>query len=767
MTNTPLQQFAQQLASWTEAIIEHGRTPFRRVDTYPTINTDVGVIQPPIVFWINRQSMMAGGVLLLPDNNLEAELLRGRNCASALGLSHFITWETDQVRIWQCNSETTTEHKVFPLLHPNQPETFHFLLDDLLEALKLLAVIGATPAHKLPSCYFNNLFHITLQQTLPPLVAAYRSQRSEIDSPSPENADTCANEANRLALLRLLVTSQLKVLPLTILPEDLEQTIKTALKQLPMTLQQSLTRTTVIKPPQLPSETAVCFHHLFLRLQQLAWNQTTTRSTATIRDLIDTWYPNTTDFERTEEIKFYPETPRLHAATEIILSGSAIFLAATAILNSDQQRCQLFHGKLFQLERSSIPQKPVYARLLNNNGISNMQRHEFSARLRTAWPNRRLKIKTGQPFWRWELIHLLGICHPKQKLTLELPAGLLQDAGNQTAWTLICEQLNFQHIELLSNGNINFKLECNNRSNYKLPIQLPTDIREIEPIDEHAYFRSQLLLALKLPSDIHKLIGNELIWYPTTPLDSDQLVGLEKYRQSNLYQYLLEILKYNKSTSKESSQLPTTGDDIPIPHPEPLLLNELAKTDHTLTTTSSDDFLAILLNCPAVAALTMVTKIETKKLTAATIQQNKKLKEDIVNQLLTHGVPNFPEQYLYFLDSPEIIHYSILPPLKVNSSLMGQFELEDANGKTINGYGEELEQILLFCSRLEKTLFDLPADRVQLQQLLNLYRKDLKALYKHLNDLCYSQLQDSKAAQKLIKKIWSTLNLPTPSWVNL
>ena len=85
--NQHLQQFAQQLASWTEAIIEYGRTPFRRVDTYPKIDTEQGVIQPPLVFWINRQSMMAGGILLLPENNLEEEM---RAAFEAMGFANVI-----------------------------------------------------------------------------------------------------------------------------------------------------------------------------------------------------------------------------------------------------------------------------------------------------------------------------------------------------------------------------------------------------------------------------------------------------------------------------------------------------------------------------------------------------------------------------------------------------------------------------------------------------------------------------------------------------
>ena len=100
MKETELKDFARQLSIWAELVIEHGRTPFRRVDLFPRINTYLGPLQPPLVFWINRQSLMAGGVILLPDNNLPQQLELGSATTAALGLQHFVTWESDRIRIW-------------------------------------------------------------------------------------------------------------------------------------------------------------------------------------------------------------------------------------------------------------------------------------------------------------------------------------------------------------------------------------------------------------------------------------------------------------------------------------------------------------------------------------------------------------------------------------------------------------------------------------------------------------------------------------------
>ncbi|MEA3544269.1 MAG: hypothetical protein U9R69_03505 [Thermodesulfobacteriota bacterium] len=771
--NQHLQQFAQQLAVWTEAIIEYGRTPFRRVDTYPDIDTEQGVMQPPLVFWINRQSMMAGGVLLLPENNLEDELKRGRNCAVALGLCHFVTWETDQVRIWRLENEKTVEQQSFPLTNPNHPETFRYLLADVLDALKLLAVLGAIPATDLSPWYLNNLYQITLQQALPSLIDAYRSQRSEIDDHSAEDADTCANEANRLLLLQVLSLLWFKKFPDAVLPEKMERAIELSLPELPDSLLQPLSLKTTIRPPTLPLETAVYFYHLLLRLRQLSWDQPIDRAKASLQRLTEYWYQNKTEEDKTAAVLLYPETPPSGSTAEILLSRSPSFLAATALLatiTTDEQ-CKSIFGNLFQLDRSSLPNQKVWGILLDHKGIATSERREYTARLRSAWPNRHLKIKTGQPFWLWELIHLLGICHEGQHLTLELPLDLLRTQEAQPAWLLLYENFSFLQIQRLNNDNLQLNILRGKQPKETFPLHLADEVRKITPLGDPDSFKNQLLLALTLPADIYQLLGTELIWPDHAGVVPDaHFPGWKLYRKSGLYQWLWNILQ--NETIQPLSREETTTEAIRtyVPYPEPLLLNELTNFGRINSTAvqvaTIDQFLANLLACPTVENIEPENSVKASKPATTGIHSGKKIKEALIQQLSAHGIPNFPEQYLYFLDYPEMCHYTITPPLQVKNNLLGQFELEDAKGQIIAGYGEELEQTLLICSKAEKTVIDLPSDRYQLEKLLQYYQKDLRILYKHLQNLCYSQVESSKSARKLIKNIWEQLNLPAPSWFN-
>ncbi len=768
--NQHLQQFTQQLAIWTEEIIEHGRTPFRRVDTRPEIDTEQGVIKPPLVFWINRQSLMAGGVLLLPEDNLEMELERGRNCASALGLRNFVTWEPDQARVWQIENSKVKEQQSFPLSKPNHPETFRFLLVDILEALKLIAVLGAIPAAELSPYYFNNLFQATLQQALPPLAEAYRSQRSQTGQHSSEDADTCANEANRLLLLQVLALLWFNKFPDAILPEKMDRAIELSLATLPDFIQHPLSRNTTITPPPLPLETAVCFHHLLLRLRQLSWNEPAERATASIYCLTNSWYQGAIDRKKPAAVHLYPASPPLDGTTRTVLSDSVSFLAATALLTemASLPSCELLFGNIFQLDRDSLSQQPVVARLSNQNRIVSSKRREYTARLRVSWPNRHLKVKTGQPFWLWELIHLLGLCHPGQKLSLELPINLLQEPENILAWSLLCDFFSFQQIKLLNNGNIHLSISSNKPSDEPFPLQRIDEVREITPSPDPKRLRNQLLLALTLPKDLYKLLGNELVWPDLDRLTSNHIPGWKVYAQSQLYKWLQIILV--SETDPDALRDGAAKETIEghIPYPEPLLLNELTSfgqrnsADHQ--SPSIDQFLADLLTCPAIQNIERPEVIKNPKTATPEAPSARKLKDTIAQQLSSDGTPNFPEQYLYFLDQPEMCHYTITPPLVIKNTLLGEFELEDATGQIITGYGEELKQTLLFCSASGKTEIDLPKNRHQLEELLKHYRKDLNILYRHLNDLCYSQLQNSKSARKMVKKTWDKLNLPAPSW---
>ncbi|SHJ78282.1 hypothetical protein SAMN02745165_03156 [Malonomonas rubra DSM 5091] len=756
MNRPDLQQFAQQLALWTELIIENGRTPFRRVDLYPQVHTDQGTMHPPLVFWINRQSMMAGGILLLPEKDLEQELDRGRSFCDALGLKHFVTWETDQVRIWQLGEEDVEQYKSFALQNSDHPDSFRHLLGDVLEALKLLAVIGHVTNEELSPHYLHNLFQTTLDHALPALVDSYRRQRAEKETTVADDADQLAEEANRLLLLQLLGLAWYQKLPSAILPEKLERAIHLSLPELPTHLQQVFSQQTIESPPELPLDAAVCFHHLLLRLRQLSWLQPGERATDSIRLLIEQWSRNQQPAPPSD-ILLYPEGAVFAAQTRLVLSDSPSLLAAACLRNAllQQASVELQAGNLFQLDLSRQNNATVHAFLHNQQLLPREERQHCGMLLRTSWPNRRFRIPADRPFWYWELLHLLGLAKSQRSLSLQLPKELLESQADDIFWELLYESYQLTSVEQLSSDKIRLELEPGLLLDTSICVKTAYAKRKIPVPSSSGFLRNQILMALELEDDLYQLLDEKLHWTQAEHAEKESNRGFEFYQQSTLSQLFNKILQIeiHRDADMEKQE--------PIPCPDSLILQEL---DNIISTKPDelknlDQHLAKLLHAPQLEDLTASLRDgEVRKSTEKS--PDKKLRDELALELESIGIPTFPEQYLYFLEQPEIVTYNFSPPLTVVSELLGQIELEDANGSKLQVYGEELAGALQLCAQLGKSEAELPKDRNQLAVLQQQYWKDLGQLKKQLNSLCHSRLKSPLAAKKLARKVWKKLNLP-------
>lgn len=765
--NSHLQQFAQQLATWTADIIERGRTPFRRVETYPEIITAIGPIRIPLVFWINRQSMMTGGILLLPEGDLEEELERGTHCAQALGLKYFVTWEKSQVRIWKIQGNDIVEHQILPLANPDHLETFHFTLEDLLEALKLTVVLDPIAAADLPTSYFINLYRITLQKTLPSIIDTYRSHRGDNNHNQTQDIDTCAQEVNRLTLLQILVLLWFHKMPETMLPEKLEKALELSLPLLPEALHQNLTWRTKPSPPELPSKAAVAFHHFILRLRQLSWEKKPERIKKSIRELASLWFPKQLQRDSGFRCYLHPATPFLGEKLRFILSESSSLLALTAILRhiSGAQNAAFFFGHSINLTQQVFPHDPLEARLLNSRPVTIQERSEFLTQLRNSWPHRRFKIKTGQPLWLWEFIHLLGLSNPDQTLLVNIPRTGLQTYMYGPVWNLICEFFCLEEVRTTDDSAI-LNISRRNQADITVSVHQEGNVREIGFTGQRNQFRSHLLLALELPDEIYRLLGEEFIWLDKKSSQELNQRGMEIYRKSRLYQWMKKIIiPQNPSIKTSESEY---KEDHYIPLPQARVLNQLSDAEKSWNdrrvTMPTDQLLADILFCPALTTIEIEDIADTEKNDYQKPKIKKHFREYIRQQALDFGIPNFPEQYLYFLDQPKIQYYELSPPLTVKSRVLGQFVLEGSDGQTIEGYGEELEQALILCAQAGKDKVALPNDRAQINLLLHHYRKDLNALYEHIKNLCFGQVENAEDAQKTLRKVWKKLSLPEPSW---
>ncbi len=768
MTNHPdLQQFARQLALWTELVIENGRTPFRRVDLYPQVQTEQGVLRPPLIFWINRQSMMAGGILLLPERDLSAELERGRCCAEALGLRNFVTWETDRVRIWQLDGAEIKQHQDLHFKDVANPDSFRHLLEELLEVLKLLAVIGLIPPGQLSAHYLHNLFQTALELSLPPLLNSYRSQRAQETEDAGEDAERQAVEANRQLLLQLLALLWFQQMPSAILPEKLARAIELSLPQLPEPLRQSLSWKISAEPTSMPHETTVCFHHLLLRLRQLSWDQSQQRALTALQLLFDSWFPPQ-PLESTAQNCFYPAVPRLAPTTRSLLSDSPSLLATVGLLEQleKQPPRQQYFGNLLQFTPETLPKGTLQATLTNSRIPGRAEQQQYASLLRTSWPNRRFKLATATPLWQWEALHLLGLYRIAEPLALTLPAQALSLATDEPFWPLLLEH--YQLCSVDSSNAAQLKLQLVRGATNEQPVQINTSETNYQliPAEELQLRCSQLLQALQLPVRLYHLSAEQLVFCGEEQLTSTALRGLKLYADSLLGQRLWQLLTAAPQPATEE-ELFTQAKRIGWPHPEARILEELFRSSSSteFTPEQLDGLLAELLGCADILQIERQGGTLKKRPLVEENLPGKLLRQQLIEQLQNEGLPTFPEKYLYFLDQPQMVTYRFAPPLQIRNELLGQFELVDVAGQIIHSDGEELVRVLLLCSQLGKNQVELPSDRQQLCLLLDQYCQDLRAFHQHLSELCFRRVENAKAARKLTKKTWSELALPPLKWL--
>ena len=100
MHRHPLPHLRHQLFDWLQTRLANGRLPFRRVEETPPMLTGTHLAAPDLVLWINRDSLLAGAMILTraqADPSLPEE---AGVVAASLGLRQCVTWESDAVRLW-------------------------------------------------------------------------------------------------------------------------------------------------------------------------------------------------------------------------------------------------------------------------------------------------------------------------------------------------------------------------------------------------------------------------------------------------------------------------------------------------------------------------------------------------------------------------------------------------------------------------------------------------------------------------------------------
>ncbi|MFO7831232.1 MAG: hypothetical protein R6V18_04545 [Desulfuromonadaceae bacterium] len=418
---------AEHLRIQARTIITQGRYPFRKVSTDTELLTSEGHITPDIVFWINRDSCIAGGcVLFTPQGEISTQSLRqGGACADALALNQFATWSPTEIVIWQAG----TLEKRFEI----KPLSDLDGLTELLDQFKILAVIEAKSNSELTGWHLTNLCLQTVNQGTLNL-SAYLRRKNLSDS---ESATYQARNKLILCVARMLYALHAGTIQTQTKPEHLDIT----LRELTLTEQKNLA---VGPEPELDKKSSILLHNLLQRLDQIRlFRDKPERTCAMLDQILANTIPKGCSLQQhsfkipqAQISIFTPETDPGSLDLEVD-TGARLLLK-----NLARHMSGISSGTTTQYEEIFAIPVPV-ERSHTNACFSSLAKPDttgfeaLNAHMRMAWPGRRIHLTKSSPMGLWQLTYTLGIIAEGSSIYARIAPELFLANGCDKVLTLI------------------------------------------------------------------------------------------------------------------------------------------------------------------------------------------------------------------------------------------------------------------------------------------------------------------------------------------
>ncbi|BCR04186.1 hypothetical protein DESUT3_12550 [Desulfuromonas versatilis] len=778
MDQNTLKLFTGQLAHWAEAAIEEGRLPFRKVETFPPLWTEGGIQAPPLVFWINRDSFMAGGVLLVPERQSQEVTDAGCQCARALGLQHFVTWSDREIVFWEDHPQGVVRGKslALPAAEEASPVIFRESLVRVLEELKLLSVLGAVPPNALSAHFLGNLFKGTLLSAVPYLDEAYRVALGEnrLESEAGD-AHLLASGKGHLTLLRMLALLLFDRLPAAVQPEGLERAMHFALDTLPEGLRDALSPGRHELP--LPAESAVRFHHLFRRLIQLRLGDNRERFRQTLDLLLLHEGPGLGGFPLPEQERPAPaplllvNPDRLPGETgqELMVSAPQPLLGYLALLRSTRQEPPLLAQAFSPLTMVTPPEARGIVGALGDETIPPpRQRQALTAQLRNSWPTRRFPLRPQTPRWVWEFIHLLGLGAEGSLFYLRIPAGWLTADFGEPLFELLREEFQLLRIAADQSGSTTLHLVKGPSGAPPCHVDGPGGPRELSAQRLAAGPRSLLPLALELSAELFKLLEDGLLAMPIEngwPKNLDREAFL--FSRTTLGRHLWKVVSGGAPLPQRSYlEREALRWGWPLP-PREILANlrqfEWRDGEPAPGAAQLDREIAPWIGQEVPVETAAVSRSRKRSQERAQEQPQDDPAGEIAAQVFVDGLPKFPDHYLYDYYRPRMVDFRIAGPLRAGEEFFGRYTLYNEQGNELEVEGAETARALVLCSHGERRGgFSMPAERKVVAEILERYLEDLRQLRRALVRLAHKRVANPRAAAAMVERIWESQ--PLPPW---
>ena len=769
MNKQTLRTFCQQLAAWAQTAIDEGNYPYRKVELFPSLLSASGELTPPLVFWINRDSFMAGAVVFFPDNDAEEHLTPEQNCTAALGLDYFVTWGRNEIICWKVEEEKTTRFRTLSARPPaaDSPAAYRHLLLQLLGEMQPLSARGLLPAERLSPYYFANLFRTVLTATLPGLRDQLRRKRVGALAPEALPPDAAALRKAVTSLLRLVALVGFDALPASVQPEGLEQAARYALETLPPELHPSLAFSGNELP--LTPAAAIRFHHLLRRLTQLRMHCDLARTATALELLLDSYrhqlggMPHLADsplagpgnllINPTTTIS--PEPPFFESASPPLLAFFSLIRAFKKMPAATQQ----FTSPLFV--GAAVRPRSICG-VLGESRIPPLREHSLLATyLRISWPGRRWVFPPGTPRWAWDLLHLLGLAEPGATIDVTTPGRWLASPFATILCEVCCEHCSLQQVHLSNTAELRFSLTKSVSTHESVLLLTPHGERSLPYKRLRQAPGSILALALALPPNLFPLLAEGHLRPVAAGLSGDQLAGADFFATSTLGQLLTTILSAHGAAIPRGLRF----DPQSYPLPDPQLLGQLATDLPERTPPSQETFDQEVNSCPPTPPLVLSTGAELFLPPSKLVNRGKSLSalmELLIQTVFADGIPLFPDHYLFAYLNPETFCIDLPEPLAFAETFFDRATLTAASGRRLDIEGLATARAIVLCSHGRKHQVKLPVDPTIMRAILERYLADLRRLHHTLRQLAHQHLGSARQADNLATRIWKDMHLPPP-----
>ena len=426
--NTDTKSTAAFLRDQAKSIITHGRYPFRKVTTDSHILTSVGHVVPDLIFWINRDSCIAGGCVFFSSPPADPALMfkHAQACAEALALSQFAIWSSEKITIYQASS-LEVRFEITPVSELDG-------LTELLDQFKLMAVIEAKKNSELSSWHLSNLCLQTIALAQKRLTSHLR-RKNLSDS---ESAYEQAYSKLVLTVARMLTALHGDAIQTRVKPEHLDNFLQQNIPAAPHS--GGLTET----EPDLDEKSAILLHNLLRRLEQIApFKQDQHRASAMLSQILASTTPencallnpNLTPPEA--EVSVY--SPAIEPGTigiEVDTSSRLLLKNLAREILQIKHPDILQHTQVFNLDQ---PQQlgNCWGCFFSDTKPDIASVDIMNTRMRLAWPGHKVNLSKSSPLGLWQLTYIIGMLAEGSSLYAQVSPKLFHSHGIEKTINLI------------------------------------------------------------------------------------------------------------------------------------------------------------------------------------------------------------------------------------------------------------------------------------------------------------------------------------------